>query len=75
MTYSPAYTSLVAALCTEFLPAGITDIQVAFNASDNSAAVAVLHRALRDAADPNYDPGHNAHPAVRDHFERNGRQL
>lgn len=77
--YSPSYTSLVEALRAEFTPAGITDLQDTLIASvspaGRSAATAVLHRALRDAADPSYEPGDNAHPAVREHFERTGKAI
>lgn len=70
MTHQPSYTSLVAALRAEFTPDGIDGIAAALDSATTgrTAATAVLSRAARDAADPDFDPGENAHPALREWF-------
>ncbi|MGK5682427.1 hypothetical protein [Actinoplanes sp. URMC 104] len=81
MTYQPSYTSLVAALRAQFPADDLRTLHLKFllwKAMEGEGAVndaqETLHGAVVDALNPEYDPGEDAHPAVRDWFASGARR-
>jgi hypothetical protein len=73
--YDPTYTSLVASLRSAFDKADLTALADKFQLWQRTegdttrlAPMDVLAMAAKSAADPSFDPGEDAHPAVREHF-------